>query len=126
MVRLYAMTEGVDAPDPVPITLAEAAKDAGFVLVPIDRLLIATGARYFATDAAGMVHLPMDHIRRSVANEIAQQIAAHLQIEAKWDGYRLRTFMASIQVILPPQPTIAPSDDRKGDQQPDHDEAAAT
>ena len=120
-MKLYAMTEGVDAPDPVEITLEAAAKHFGFVLVPADRLLLVTGARQFATDTNGTVHLPMEHVRRSVANELASQIAPQLKLEEKWDGYRLRTYTASVQFVLP----AAVKGDDRGDGERDSREAAA-
>ena len=114
------------------ITLEDAAKEAGYALVPLDRLLIANGGRHFATDAYGRVHLPPEHIRRSVANEIASMIAPHLKIDERWDGYRLRIYTASIPVILPAVPgdeTVAPAvtqaDDHDRDDKADRDEAAA-
>jgi hypothetical protein len=67
-----------------------------------ERLRIVSGARHFATSGdGGVVNLPIEHIRRSVANEIAQQIAPMLRISEKWDGYRLRTYTASMTIVLP-------------------------
>jgi hypothetical protein len=122
-----------DMAGPKWITLEDAAKEAGYALVPLDRLLIANGGRHFATDAYGRVHLPLEHIRRSVANEIAALIAPHLKIDEKWDGYRLRIYTASIPVILPAPvtadgtlaPAVTPADNQDRNDKADRDEAAA-
>jgi hypothetical protein len=69
-----------------------------------ERLVILTGGRHFATGVDGKVNLPVEHVRRSVANELAEQFAPLMRMTEKWDGYRMRFYAASITVVLPEKP----------------------
>lgn len=71
-----------------------------------ERLCIVTGGRSLASDASGQVHLPAEHIRRAIANEVAVQLAPMLRITEEWDGVnRRRNYAASIMIVLPKEIT---------------------
>lgn len=71
-----------------------------------ERLCVVTGGRSLASDASGQVHLPAEHIRRAIANEVAVQLAPMLRITEEWDGVnRRRNYTASIMIVLPKEIT---------------------